>query len=52
MNEQRNECKGPGCQIPLTYGGASITSSGLVSHVYMKMKWLNVVHSGMKCEEG
>lgn len=51
MNEQMNECKGPGGQIPLTYSGASITSSGLVMF-NLKMKWLNVVHSGMKCEEG
>lgn len=33
MNEQMKECKGPGCQIPLTYGGASVTSIGLVSYV-------------------
>ena len=52
MNEQMNECKGPGCQIPLTYGGASITSVGQVVTFNLKMKWLNVLHSGMKCEEG
>lgn len=50
MNEQRNECKGPGCQIPLTYGGASITSSGLISHVY-KNEVVECCASGMKCEE-